>query len=168
MSESLCADSTGPLWCDGLDAELPTLVPDALAALGDTADVELFCYATPTNGKLNCPTAWWTDAGLAAFFALPGFGSIAPPGYVGGKEIVSCTFWEAVQDEWWHDSIIRVNWRHNVWKPPSNLMMALMYDARGWTCGGDPMTDEERESHRENVRRSLTAAAARLREIVNA
>lgn len=156
----------GPLWCDGMDAELPTLVPGADECLGAMRDVELLTYCTPTNGKINCPAAWWTDAGLAAFFALPGFGAITPPGYVGGKDIVSCTFWEAVQDEWWHDSIIRVNWQHNVWNPPSELMMRLMYDVRGWTCGGEPMTDSEREEIRENVRRSLVAAANRLEVIV--
>lgn len=169
MSDSLIADGIGPLWCDGMDAELPTLVPEAHAALGAMADVELLTYCTTaTNGKINCPASWWTDDGLAAYFALPGFGGITPPGYVGRHEIVSCTFWEAVQDEWWHDSIIRVNWRHNVWKPPTNLMLALMYDARGWTCGGDPMTDQERAAIQENVRRSLTAAARRLEAIVNA
>jgi hypothetical protein len=148
------------LWCDDFDADLPKVVPGALDALGDTAEVELLTYCSPTNGKINCPAAWWTDGGLAAFFTTPGFGSIAPPGYVGGKEIVPCTFWEAVRDEWCHDSIILLNWRHAIWKPPTALMMQLMFDLRGW---GEPLTGDQRDNVQENVRRSLVAAADRLR-----
>jgi len=161
MNESSAAIAPG-LWCDDFDADLPKVVPGALDAIGDTAEVELLTYCSPTNGKINCPASWHTDGGLAAFFTTPGFGSIAPPGYVGGKEIVSCTFWEAVRDEWCHDSIILLNWRHAIWKPPSAPMMALMYDLRGWMT----LEDAEREDTQENVRRSLVAAADRLRTVL--
>lgn len=151
----------GPLWCHDFDAALPTVVPCAIECLGAMAMVELVTYATPTNGKINCPSAWWTDHGLTAFFSTGG--AITPAGYVGGKEVVACTFWEAVQDEWLHDSVVVVD-RRFVWKPPSGLMMQLMYDLRGW---GEPLSDEQRDAAQENVRRSLVAAATRLEAVLN-
>ncbi len=160
--EDSAALALGPLWCEDFDADLPKVVPGALDAIGDTAEVELLTYCSPTNGKINCPASWHTNDGLAAFFTTPGFGSIAPPGYVGGKEEVTCTFWEAVRDEWVHSSIILLNWQHTIWKPPDALMMALMYDLRGWTA----LSDEGREETQENVRRSLAAAADRLRTVI--
>lgn len=149
----------GPLWCDDFDADLPKVVPGALGALGSTAGVELLTYATPTNGKINCPASWWTDLGLTAFFSTGG--PIVPAGYVGGKEVVGCTFWEAVRDEWIHESVMVVD-RKFVWKPPGGLMMRLMYDLRGWTV----LTDEEQAETQEHVRQSLAAAASRLRTVI--
>lgn len=151
----------GPLWCHDFDADLPKVVPSALEALDAMAEVELRTYAAPTNGKINCPCAWHTDMGLTAFFATPNR-SIVPAGYVGGREVVACTFWEAVRDEWIHDSVIVVN-RRFVWKPPSELMMRLMFDLRGW---GEPLSDEQRDEDQEHVRRSLVAAAGRLEAVL--
>jgi hypothetical protein len=152
---------TGPLWCDDFDTDLPKVVPGALEALGDTADVALVTRCKPTNGRINCPSAWWTDHGLTAFFATDGYGGAAPAGYVTGDPLVGCSFAEAVRDEWIHDAAIVVN-GHLIWKPPVGLMMRMLYDVRGWTTLDGPT----REETQEHVRRSLRACAARLREVV--
>jgi hypothetical protein len=148
----------GPLWCDDFDADLPKLIPDALDAIEGVADVKLWTHCKPTNGRINCPSAWHTDMGLAAFFSTrEGVGG-NPPGYVTSAPVVRCTFWEAVRDEWCHDSVIVVNGRY-IWTPPSDLMMRLMYDLRGWTR----LTPAEINAVANEVLSSLSAAADRLR-----
>ena len=151
-----------PLWCADFDADLPKVVPQAMEILGDLADLELRTYATETNGRINCPCAWHTEHGLTAFFSTPGWGGPAPPGYMTDKPLIDCTFAEVVRDEWIHDSAVVVNGRL-VWKPPSELMMRLMFDLRGWKV----LSDEERAETRGYVRASLAAAVQRLEEVVS-
>jgi hypothetical protein len=152
----MTGNDAGPLWCDDFDTDLPKVVPDWLDFLGYAADVELQTYCSPTNGKINCPVAWWTDNGLTAFFATPGTPP-TPPGYLTHHPRVDCTFAEVVRDEWIHGCVVVVNQRL-VWKPPNTLMERLMFDLRGWTV----LDDIERTDIKRNVRRSLAAAAERL------
>ncbi|HSX23180.1 MAG TPA: hypothetical protein VLE97_10455 [Gaiellaceae bacterium] len=160
--ESLIADRLGALWCDDFDADLPKVVPGALEALGVMADVEMRTYCYPTNGRINCPAAWHTNLGLTAYFSTPDFGQPQPFGYVTAKQdLVPCTFWEVVRDEWIHDAVVVVN-RQWVWSPPVKLMMDLMYDLRGWTA----LDDLSRAAIRRHVLDSLAAAADRLRAVV--
>jgi hypothetical protein len=159
--EQTLAERVGPLWCEDFDADLPKVVPQALDVLGDLANVELVTYSHATNGKINCPSAWWTDHGLTAFFATPGWGGPAPAGYWTDKKVVACTFWDTVRDEWIHDATVIVNGRF-VWKPPVQLMHRLMFDLRGWT----PLDDIERASIQKHVRASLAAAAERLQAVI--
>lgn len=155
---SLLSAASGPLWCEDFDADLPKVVPGALDALGDAADVELRTYSRPTNGKINCPAAWHTDLGLTAYFSTPDFGQPQPLGYVTVKEaLVPCTFWEVVRDEWIHGQVVVVN-RRWVWTPPNDLMMRLMYDLRGWTA----LDDLKRVEIQRHVVASLEAASERL------
>lgn len=149
------------LWCDDFDADLLVVVPGAVEAIGDTADVRLRTYSHATNGKINCPSAWWTDHGLTAFFATDGYGGPAPAGYWTDKPVVDCSFVEAVRDEWIHDAVIVINGRF-VWKPPARLMYDLMADLRGWHL----LTDTQRDSICEHVRASLVAASGRLRALI--
>lgn len=148
---------SGPLWCDDFDADLPKVVPGALDILGAEADVDLRTHCKPTNGRINCPAAWWGDDGLTAFFATPSYGAAAPAGYWTTDPVVDCTFWEVVRDEWIHGSIVVVNSRF-VWKPPNRLMEQLMFDLRGWTV----LDDLERTRIQKHVHASLAAAAERL------
>lgn len=157
----MIAAPSGPLWCEDFDADLPKVVPNSRSAIGAAGLVELVTYATPTNGRINCPSAWHTDHGLTAFFATDGYGGAAPPGFWTDAPSVGCTFWEAVRDEWIHDATIVVNGRW-IWTPPGDLMMRLMYDLRGWT----PLDDLKRAEIQRHVRASLTAAADRLRAVV--
>jgi hypothetical protein len=144
------------MWCDSFDADLLKVVPGAAETLAGTAGVKLETHSSPTDGKINCPSAWWTDEGLAAFFWTdPELA--APAGYITDDPVVECTFLEAVRDEWVHGQILCVN-RRVVWRPPARLMEKLMFDLRGWTV----LTDAEREDIRKSVRKSLSAAAARL------
>lgn len=155
--------ATNTLWCDDFDADLIKVVPFAIEALGDTADVRLVTYSHETNGKINCPSAWWTDHGLTAFFATKGYGGPAPAGYWTDKKVVECSFLEAVRDEWLHDAVIVVNglW---IWTPPSRLQYDLMADLRGW----QPLDDEKRREIQAHVFLSLAGAAGRLRAALSA
>jgi len=144
------------MWCDDFDADLLAVVPGAAQALGETASIRLETFSSLTGGKINCPSAWNTDAGLVAFFwTAPEFRP--PASYVTDDPVAECTFLEAVRDEWVHSSTISVNGRI-VWRPPVRLMERLMYDLRGWTV----LTGREREAIQQDVRRSLTAAASAL------
>lgn len=148
------------MWCADFDADLQKLIPAAHGVLGDAADIELLTYSYETNGKINCPSSWWTDHGLTAFFVTPGHGGPAPAGFWTNEGVVGCTFWEAIRDEWIHGSVIVVN-GHFVWKPPDRLMERLMFDLRGWT----PLGDEERAEIVTHVLASLHAAARRIRAV---
>jgi len=144
------------MWCDDFDADLLAVVPGAAQALGETAGIRLETFSRLTGGKINCPSAWNTDAGLVAFFwTAPEFRP--PASYSTDHPVVPCTFLEAVRDEWVHSCAVSVN-RRIVWRPPVRLMERLMYDLRGWTV----LTGREREATRQAVRRSLTAAASAL------
>jgi hypothetical protein len=151
------------MWCDDFDADLLKVVPGAAEALGDTARVEMRCYSRLTGGRINLPSCWHTDAGLAAFFWTDP--ALRPPeSYVTDDPEAGCTFLEAVRDEWVHGQVVVVN-RQLVWRPREALMMRLMYDLRGW---GTPLTDAVRAETRGHVLASLDQAARRLRVAVDA
>jgi hypothetical protein len=150
------------VWCDTFDTDLLKVVPGALEALGDTAGVELLTRSRLTGGRINHPSCWNTDHGIAAFF-WTGPGHEPPSSYVTGEAVAECTFLEAVRDEWVHDCVIVVN-RQVVWRPPVGLMTRLMYDLRGW---GTPLTDALRAETRGHVLASLDVAARRLRVAVD-
>lgn len=154
---------SGPLWCEGFDADLLAVVPGALDELGDTADVKLWTYSTPTNGKINCPASWWTDAGLASFFSTTDRSPI-PASFRTSDPLVDCTFLEAIRDEWVHQSLILVN-GVLVWRPPARAMEQLMYDVRGWHRV--KLTDDERDEIRDEVLTSLADAVFRLRSVTD-
>lgn len=141
------------LWCDTFDADLLAVVPGAIAALGPAANLELWTYSNPTNGRINCPAAWHTDFGLAAFFSTRDR-SPTPAHSWTRDPLVECTFLEVVRDEWVHSQVVIVNNRV-VWTPPADLMQDLMYDLRGWS----PLHDDDRAERQSEVRRQLTKAA---------
>lgn len=148
------------MWCDTFDADLLAVVPGAAEALGLAAGIRLETYSKTYAGKINLPSCWDTHEGFVAFFwtdpaARP------PAGFVTDDPVVSCTFLEAVRDEWVHDAAISVNGQV-VWRPPVRLMERLMYDLRGWTV----LPDAERDAIRLNVRISLGRAAGRLAALV--
>ena len=147
--------ATGPLWCETFDADLLAVVPGAAAALGHAGDVELHTYCDPTNGRINCPSSWWTDEGLAAFFSTPDRDPRPSPHYWTASPLVRCTFLEVVRDEWVHGAIVVVN-DQIVWQPPARHMERLMWDMRGW---GTPLDDGERIDLHEDVMQSLEEAA---------
>lgn len=153
----MSAVAAGPLWCHDFDADLPNVVPNALALLEPAAHITLRTHATPTNGRINCPSAWWTDHGLTSFFSTSEWGSPVPAGYWTDKPLVECSWEEVVRDEWIHGQTVVVNGQV-VWKPPERLMEQLMFDLRGWMT----LADEERAAIQDNVRASLLAATARL------
>jgi hypothetical protein len=153
--------AVGLLWCEDFDADLPKVVPDALDLLAPVTNVVLRTHSTPTNGRINCPSSWWTDFGLTAFFATPGWGDPAPAGYWTNEPVVECSVEDIIRDEWIHGSVVVVNGRF-VWRPPNQLMEWLMFDLRGWT----PLESERRAEIQEHVRASLRAAVERLRFVV--
>jgi hypothetical protein len=150
------------VWCNSFDADLLAVVPGAVEALGTAGEVKLWTYSRLTDGKINHPSCWNADEGYVAFFwTAPELRP--PPSYVTEPPEVTCTFLEAVRDEWVHSCTINVNGQ-DAWNPPSRLMEQLMYDLRGWTLLGD----EQREAIQEWVRHSLRAAAGRLTEVIAA
>ena len=163
MTDATTTDTAG-MWCDDFDADLLAVVPGAVTALGPAAQLELHTYNhRPTNGKINCPAAWHTDFGLAAFFSTRDRDPVPAHFYVGGLELVACTFLEVVRDEWVHGQAVVVN-GHVVWEPPSDVMYALMADLRGWTS----LEAADLAAKQSQVRMSLTEAAARTLGIVRA
>lgn len=151
------------MWCDSFDADLLKVVPGVAEALGDTADLQLTTYSHVTDGRINCPSAWNTDFGLASFFwTAPEFRP--PSAYCTTEPEVECTFLEVIRDEWVHSCAVVVN-RHLVWRPPAGLLDKLMYDLRGW---GGRLEDGRREEIRGHALRSLEAAAGRLRSVLGA
>jgi hypothetical protein len=150
------------VWCDTFDTDLLKVVPGALEALGDTAGAELRTHSHVTDGKINCPSAWNTYDGLAAFFWTDD--RFRPDAcYRTDEPVVPCTWLEAVRDEWVHGGVVIVNGQV-VWRPPAGLMTRLMYDLRGW---GTPLTDALRAETRGHVLASLDVAARRLRVAVD-
>lgn len=153
-------DPEAPLWCADFDSDLLRLVPGVLDALGDTATRRLWTHCRPTNGKINCPSAWNDSGGLSAFFTVHEDRDPAPAGFWTNEPIVECTFLDVVRDEWVHDSRVVVD-GHLIWKPQASWQQALMYDARGWQV----LSDTERRAIRDNVRLSLSVAAQDFRAL---
>ena len=150
------------MWCDTFDGDLPKLVPGAAEALGDAAGVQLTTYSELTaDGVINHPSVWNTHVGLAAFFWT------SPEGHPGGTwstgaPEASCTFWEAVRDEWVHSAAVIVD-RSVVWRPPVRVFTRLLADARRQKV----LPEAERERDRALVLRGLAVAAATLRDVVS-
>lgn len=148
------------MWCDTFDADLPKVVPGAIEALGDAASIQLRTYSTLTDGKINCPSAWNTYDGLAAFFWTCDEGR-PDASYVTDNPVAGCTFLEAVRDEWVHGCLVVVD-HLIVWRPRPRWQLRLMNDLRGHVALGDA----EREKIRQSVRDSLRTAAGRLLDLV--
>lgn len=100
------------MWCDSFDIDLYKAVPAAREVLAPVKDVVLFTHGHLTDEKLNHPSCWHTDHGMAAFFAFRG--EPAPEGYWTDSPVVRCTFEEAVRDLWVH-SLVMVVERRLVW-----------------------------------------------------
>jgi hypothetical protein len=149
------------MWCDTFDADLLAVVPGAAEALGGAAETEMLTYSRLTDGRINCPSAWNDYGGLTAFFWTDP--QYRPAGcWVTDEPVVSCTFLEAVRDEWVHSCAVVVNSRP-AWRPPGRLMERLMYDIRGWTV----LADDEREKIRSSVLAGLEAAAERFHSLLS-
>lgn len=150
------------MWCDDFDADLPKVVPGAMRALGDAAQVRLFTFSRRTGGVINNPAAWNTYEGLMAFFwTHPAYKP--DESWLTRDPIVSCTFGEAVRDEFVHSCVIAVNGRV-VWRPPVRAMERLMFDVRGWTV----LEAAERSRVRADVLRGLARAAVVLGKVTGA
>jgi len=148
-----------PMWCDNFDMDLPTVIPGALGALSDLADVELFTHgASASIGALNHPTVWNGDKTMLAFF---GFRNPSKPEfYYAGDPIVRCTVWEAFRDAWpnsycmivegepvWDTFALRGDFQH------------LLYHVRGIRYSDNPKRAERR------VLSTIERAAQRLRAL---
>ena len=118
---------------------MPKVVPGAIEALGETAAVPLTTYSRLTDWKINCPSTWSTIYGFTSFFWTASDHS-RDACYVTDAPEATCTFGEAVRNEWVDSSVICVNGQP-VWTPPVRMMEALMFDVRGWTR----LTDDRRE-----------------------
>lgn len=94
-----------PFWSDDFDMDLPKVIPEARALLGELADLELVTTSHTTHGRINCPCCWNHELGLVSFFGRPGK-LYREPGYVTSNAEVKCTLWEAIRDSWSHNNVI--------------------------------------------------------------
>lgn len=140
-------------WCDDFDGDLPKLVPGLDEVLAEARKIELVTVGGTSDGRLNHPTCWNSYSGMVSFFGFETPG--VPEGYcVGHKQTVRCTLEEAIRDAWVHGLNIVIQGQivyHG--SQLTEMMMALLRDARGWS----KLTDE----HREELRASA-AGACRL------
>lgn len=152
------------MWCDGFDCDLPTVVPGSREALGDTAEQKLFTYSMPTDGKINCPSAWNEVEGLVSYFGFKD--PSTPRGRTPTASVMECTFLEAVRDLWIHQHLLYVE-GVQVWNPSMESTIGqafevLMYHTRRWV----PVPQVDVERYQKIVLFSLTEAADRLRCLV--
>lgn len=145
------------MWCDDFDMNLPTVIPGALQALGDLADVELFTHCNcGKDGVLNHPCLWNSDTTMLAFFGFRNPSKPAP--YFTTAPIVSCTAWEAFRDAWPHSFAMMIE-GELIWDtfPLRGQFHELMQHHRGYRYSKDPKAIERR------VLSTIAAAAQRLR-----
>lgn len=94
-----------PFWSDDFDMDLPKVIPQGRALLGELADLELVTTGGTMHGRLNHPCCWNHELGSVSFFGRPGK-LYREPGYVTSRPEVRCTLWEAVRDAWPHHLVI--------------------------------------------------------------
>lgn len=150
-----------PMWCDGFDMDLPKIVPEAKAALGELAVLDLLTYGHTTHGRLNHPSVWNHSLGMVAFFWRPTRPTCKPAGYYTGNDApVPCTLWEAIRDAWVHDFVLI--FEHDpVWDGDTREHFdPLMWHIRGW---GDPLPEAKAAEHRACVLDKVKCCAMLVR-----
>ncbi len=150
-----------PFWSDDFDMDLPKVIPEARAVLGDLADLELKTHGSLTFGRLNHPTVWNGDLGTVAFFGRTD--PCRPAAYYAAKEIVTCTLWEVLRDCWSHDYAVIFE-RHLILDGNKFWLdfQPLMYHMRSWQT----LRDEDVAKHRDRVLNRIRFMVARLRRII--
>lgn len=98
------------MWCDNWDGDLLKLLPHLPEFLGEEmCNIELWTHSSLTDGKINCPSSWNTDDGLAAFFSLNPEVPPVSQQMVTNHPLVRCTWLEVLRDEWAHHAIVMVH-----------------------------------------------------------
>lgn len=122
------------MWCDNFDGDLYKLVPQAREAIALMAEVTLWTYGSVwTDGRLNHPSCWNTDLGLAAWFGLTDHG-FKPGAFWTNEPLIECTFEEACRSGWvqgWALILLGrplANFGHDDMRRPFD---ALLWHARG-------------------------------------
>ncbi|WP_375782888.1 hypothetical protein ACE10Z_23530 [Bradyrhizobium sp. Pha-3] len=131
-----------PFWSDDFDMDLPKIFPEAHHLLGDLAGVEMWTGGSAdANGRLNHPSCWNTDVGLAAFFGFSDTGR-DEGFYVASGGRVRCTAWEAFRDAWCRNYVMvienRVVWRTDRLWPHFET---IMWNVRSWDDGSKKPND---------------------------
>lgn len=144
-TEANTARERAKFWADDFDGDLLKLVPGVEEIVGEASDIVLYTYGGTTHGRLNHPAVWNDYRGMIAFFGFDPSGSWKPEAYYAGhRELVECTFLEALRDGWTHNFVMIVEGMH-VWDgfSLSNTMMNLLYHKRGWKQqqSGNPSSD---------------------------
>lgn len=108
------ADRTG-MWCDNFDMDLLKVFP-GVDRWFTRAPIVMWTLCRPTNGKINCPAAWWGAAGghcLGSFVFVQHWsptyrrdesGWVNIGGYTTDDQWVMCTPLELVRDLWVHNN----------------------------------------------------------------
>lgn len=153
-----------PMWCDNFDADLPKVVPDARAALGDVADLMLRTHASlAANGMMSHPTVWNHELGLVAVFWRTDRPASKPAHYYTREPVVDLTLWEAVRDAWVHSYVILLE---DVWVFNGEAAHAhfdpLMWHVRKWPG----VSDEEAAAARIGAVLTLEHCRAKVRTLL--
>lgn len=150
-----------PFWSDDFDMDLPKIIPDAKAQLGDLAGLELVTYGGTTHGRLNHPVCWNDDLGLVAFFGRPGRHFIEPQYYRDHRELVTCTLWEAVRDAWAHHLVLVFEGEPVLnTEQFNNRFDRIMFKLRGWNRS---IPDAEIRAHKAAVLAEIRDCEMRVR-----
>lgn len=153
--------SDAPFWSDDFDMDLPKVIPDAKALLGELADLKLVTTGHETYGRLNHPSVWNHDLGVVAFFGRPGRFQ-RHSSFVSGSPDVRCTLWEALRDAWSHDYAILLEgvqvWPYGTYEHFEPLMYAL----RGWRETSAATV----EKHKAYIRGLIKQLAVNVRAVL--
>jgi len=119
-------------WSDDFDMDLLSLWPDLPGRLGAIAEVPLWTYGGESYGRLNHPSVWNSNSGdFIAFFGLTPETIGKPDSYWTDRQVIECTWLEALRDCWSHHYTILCADRI-LWRSPWGPFERLMADLRGY------------------------------------
>ena len=155
------------------DFDLLKLIPQAEAILAPVADAQLVTIGSADReGRLEHPSVWNHERGMVAFFGLldgmgrsSGVNTWKPPIYSTEQPIVTCSALEAFADAWAHGYLLCVE-HEMIWDAYKfrNLLMSLMYDARGYK--GYALPEQLRREKQNRVAKNLRLAVGRLEDLI--
>jgi len=133
---------TTRFWADGLDMDLPKILPELRDRIGGVGDKPLWTYGSLSrDGLFSHPSVWNCYIGTEAFFwpvdpELPREnGWVSINGRVTDEPLCRLTVWEAIRDCWSHHYTLRLN-GHEVLRSSMRFYNShfypLMADLRGW------------------------------------
>lgn len=163
------------MWCDNFDLDLYKVLPEAQEILAQVADVKLYTHGDQKDGALNHPSCWNYYLGMVAFFGfIPTH--IKPESFYTDKEVVACTFEQAVRDCWPHNYTVllsvfvpgQAGQIVPIWSTGTVEMKNHFYTILKFTRKWGDVPNEEVFRAKSRVLDSLRSAAGRLAAVLEA